>query len=77
MQTGQNVGGKKMAKIKNTKILPAMDISKKSIRNMMPLQNEMPPMVDIGEFTKHKVSEEFMKSCEIAGRLFKPKAIPS
>ena len=31
----------------------------------------MPPMVDIGEFTKHKNSEEFKKSCEIAGKLFK------
>ena len=38
---------------------------------MMNTQNKMPPMVDIGEFTKHKISEEFKKSCEIAGKLFK------
>ena len=31
----------------------------------------MPPMIDIGEFTKHKISEEFKKSCEKASKLFK------
>lgn len=34
-------------------------------------QNKMPPMIDIGEFTKHKISEEFKKSCEKASKLFK------
>ena len=33
--------------------------------------NKMSPLIDVETFNKNKVSEEFMKSCEIAGKLFK------
>ena len=35
------------------------------------IQNEMPPMIEIEEFNKKKVSEDFLESCGKAGKLFK------
>ena len=38
----------------------------------MPMQNNrLSPPIDIETFNKQKVSEDFIKSCKMAGKLFK------
>ena len=60
-----------MENIENIGTLLAMGIGKRSIRTMTHTQNEMPPMIEIEEFNKKKVSEDFLESCGKAGELFK------